>query len=186
MDLVSQILPWIATALTGPIGGMAAKFVCSKLGVPDKTVSEVQNLLAGMSPEKLQELKVHEDEFKLKMLELGYKQETDLLKIDADVIKTVNATMQVELANSATEAWYQKGWRPANGFAVALGSFAGVLAVCWLGYIAIKTQNPTALNMIPALSLAIAGILAVPGAAVGIAAWHRGMQQREAISNGDK
>lgn len=181
--LLAAGLPWLANALIGPggIASVAAGKIAEKLGLADTTVQAVQNAISGMKPEELSKLKEVENSFKLAMTQAGYTHSEVLSKIDLDQISVVNKTIQTELENSDKETWYQKAWRPANGFAVALGSFAGVLAVCWLGYQAIKTKDPTALNMIPALSLAIAGILAVPGAAVGIAAWHRGMQQREEV-----
>lgn len=186
--LLASALPWLANALFGPDGlaSTAASKIGEKLGLSDKSVEAVKAAVSGMNPEELGKLKGIEDSFKLEMTKLGYSHEEQLAKIDLDQIGVINKTIQIELENSDKEAWYQKAWRPANGFAVAAGAFAGVIAVCCLGFVAIKTKDPAALNMIPALATAIAMILAVPGAAVGIAAWHRGMAQRDEIKQGEK
>lgn len=76
------------------------------------------------------------------------------------------------------ETWYEKAWRPACGFAVAIGSVIGVVGITYLGYKGIS--NPAALNIIPSLSSSLVLLLGVPGAATGIAAWHKGVQQVEA------
>jgi hypothetical protein len=98
------------------------------------------------------------------MLKLQLDHELERRRADSADINTVNETMRVELQNALNETWYQKGWRPANGFAVALGSFCGVIGACWLCYLAIARKAPTALNAIPQLATSIALILGVPGA----------------------
>ena len=108
------------------------------------------------------------------------RQASELAELEADkaALQTVNATMQAEIANSASEAWYQKGWRPFNGFCVGAGAFVGVVFTCVLFYRAIVGRDATALNVLPQLAFSLASILSIPGAAVGIASWHRGVTQR--------
>lgn len=84
------------------------------------------------------------------------------------------------------DTWYQKAWRPINGFAVAAGSFVGTVAVCLLALQALYLHDTAALNVIPQLASSIALILAVPGAAVGIAAWHKGAAQVQEVKNEGK
>jgi hypothetical protein len=55
-----------------------------------------------------------------------------------------------------------------------------VVATCLLFYQAIIAKDVTALNAMPQLATALALILGVPGAAVGIASWHRGKEKRTA------
>lgn len=108
--------------------------------------------------------------------------DADAKALDAEVaqMQSVNATMQAELSNSKDENWWQKGWRPFNGYVVGAGSLFGVIATCGLLYQGIVNSNPVAIQAIAAVGISIAGILSIPGAAVGITAWHRGMMQREA------
>lgn len=99
-------------------------------------------------------------------------------------LQSVNATMQAEIANSKDEAWYQKAWRPFNGFVVGLGALFSVITCCALLYQGIFKGDAAAIQAVPGLAFAIATILSVPGAAVGITAWHRGMLQREQVQGG--
>ena len=97
--------------------------------------------------------------------------------------------MQAEAANSANENWWQKGWRPFNGYVVGLGSLISLIFVCYLFYEALTSKRQDislVVQMIPSLAFNISLILAVPGAAVGITAWHRGKRQREQSVGGTK
>lgn len=178
-ELVKTVLPWISSALLGPAGGMAVDFIADKLGLTEATVDKVKTVLNGSTPEQLLALKSADNDFKFKMTELGYKNEEQLAMYDAQQIISVNQTMQAEAANSDKEAWYQKLWRPMNGFCVAFASGWTVYKVCDLFEIAIQSHDLTALNTIPSLVTSIAFILSIPGAAVGISAYQRGKQKRE-------
>jgi hypothetical protein len=76
--LVATIAPWIGTALTGPLGGMAIEAVATALGLNEKTVDAVKVAVSGATPEQLLALKQADQDFALKMQGLGFKQVTDL------------------------------------------------------------------------------------------------------------
>lgn len=57
MDWLKTVLPTIATALGGPVGGIAATFIAEKLGMEDKTVEAVKAAISGATPEQLARLK---------------------------------------------------------------------------------------------------------------------------------
>ena len=73
--------------------------------------------------------------------------------------------------------------------------FLSIAFVCGLFYRALTTESLTAangniiavLNVMPLFAGSVGAILAIPGAAVGITAWHKGMMQREQVkaSNGN-
>lgn len=86
MKLLGKVAPWIAAAATGPAGlaGMAIKTAAEALGASSADVCDVTAALAGATPEQLAALKLAELNFKLRMQELGFKQEADLAKIAAD------------------------------------------------------------------------------------------------------
>jgi hypothetical protein len=65
MDWLKSLAPLIGTALAGPLGGAAASFVADKLGLPDKTVAAVTELLSNgqLSPEQISNIKTAELEF---------------------------------------------------------------------------------------------------------------------------
>lgn len=81
MDFLKTLAPLIGTALGGPFGGIAASFIADKLGIPDKTVSAVTDLLKSgtMTPEQVVGVRMAEmdmqkfmDENKLKREQLAY------------------------------------------------------------------------------------------------------------------
>lgn len=189
MDLsstVKTILPWISTALTGgPVGVavMAANKVAEYLGVPASSIGteDAKAALNDLPPDKLLEFKKAELEFQAAMQARGYDHVEKLVQADVDIISQVNATMREEIIHSATEEWYQKAWRPACGFSIAIGSFVATVYTCFLINKAIAFSDVAALNAIPQLAISISTILAIPGAAVGIASWHRGQAERERI-----
>lgn len=83
MDFLKTIAPWIATALGGPLGGIAIDMATQALGVSDKTADGLKKALAGVSAEDMLKLKQAEQDFQAKMTELGYKNIADLEAIAA-------------------------------------------------------------------------------------------------------
>ena len=67
-DIVGSIAPVLGTALGGPFGGMAGKFLASKLGVEEDTI---EALVTAQDPETLFKIKSLDAEFKLEMKRLG-------------------------------------------------------------------------------------------------------------------
>ena len=64
LSFLKQVVPTIATALGGPLAGVAAGFIADKLGVSDKTVKNVGDVVSKLtqSPETLIELKKLEND----------------------------------------------------------------------------------------------------------------------------
>lgn len=119
LDLVKAVLPWIGTALGGPLGAGAATFVASKLGMSDSSVATVKSTIQNMlgNPEQIAKLKEIENEYQLKMAEAGYTHLEHLEQINQSVLTTqvtaVNASMQAE---SRSNHWPTYTWRPFIGF----------------------------------------------------------------------
>src|SRR5438034_489957 len=100
---ISAVLPTIATALGGPLAGIAVKAIAGTLGVPtDSSPESVTKLLGDLDPQKLQEFAIHEADVKLKMAELGYNSIKDIEEVNAKVVMAVNETMKVE---ATAEHW---------------------------------------------------------------------------------
>ena len=70
--LVGSVAPLLGTALGGPMGGMAGKFLADKLGVPE---DELQDLVETQDPEILLQIKNLDNDFNVKMRELGIAEE---------------------------------------------------------------------------------------------------------------
>lgn len=170
-ELIKSALPWIGTALAGPLGGIAASFVGDKLGLPAATIDTVKAVLGGMTPEKLAELHVADNEFQLKMAALGYDQIYRLEQLNTQNASDVNKTMQAE---AAAEHWPTYSWRPAIGFAVAFNLMSASLLV-FIAYI-FKSELVSA---IPAMLTAQAGLNAVAMPVLGIASYFRGKAQAD-------
>ena len=80
LNLVRTVAPSIATAVGGPLAGMATRAISDALlGKPDGTEDELINAAAKATPDQLLALKKAEQDFAVRMREL----EIDLQRIDA-------------------------------------------------------------------------------------------------------
>jgi type IV secretory pathway VirB2 component (pilin) len=177
-------LPLLGAVLPIPGGAAIGTALASAIGSGS---SKPEDILASLSAnaEALQKAKEFELTHQETMLKLQLDYEIEQRKADSADVAAVNTTMQTEATSSANENWFQKGWRPFNGYVVGLASFVVVIGVLYLSYMAVFGKDPGALNAIPTIVSSIAMVLAIPGAAVGITAWHRGMLQREEASSTD-
>lgn len=74
--VVGAVAPTIATALGGPLAGVAIKTLATQfLGKPDATEDEVAQAVASADPQTLLRLKEIDAEFKKAMLDAGVKLE---------------------------------------------------------------------------------------------------------------
>lgn len=64
-DWLKTLAPMVGTALAGPIGGAAAAFVADRLGIQEKTVAAVTEVLNSgkLSPDQIASLKAAEIDF---------------------------------------------------------------------------------------------------------------------------
>lgn len=157
-NILTSLLPTIGTALLGPLGGIAAKFVTDKLGISETTVENVKNILTGMSPEKLLELQVADKELEVKLAQMGYDSLAKIEECNLKALEAVNNTMQAE---SKSEHWPQYTWRPFIG-----ANFGFYIASLWILPAFGRTPVTLSLDMI-----------ALIGAILGIASWHRGQEK---------
>ena len=77
-SVIKTVAPWIGTALTGPLGGMAIEAACSALGTSEATTSGLKQAIAGVTTEQMVALKTADQAFAAKMQELGFQQIKDL------------------------------------------------------------------------------------------------------------
>jgi len=91
MDVLKTVAPWLVTALTGGVPGiaaMAASAIAGKLGLPDGSVEAVRSALTGqqMTPEQLLVLKQADDNFALKMQQAGFTHAENMagIQVQAD------------------------------------------------------------------------------------------------------
>lgn len=183
LELAKIGLPLLGAALPCPGGAALGAALASQIGAKSSDPADLLATLTG-NAQALEQAKQFETTHVERMLDLTTQAEIAERKADSADLVAVNATMQQEAANAAAENWFQKGWRPFNGYIVGLASLVAVVAVCFpVGYA--MMANPANIAVIipqlPALAFNIGIILGVPGAAVGITAWHRGQLQREQV-----
>lgn len=82
--IIGTVAPWIATAISGPLGGMAVGAAADALGLSEKTEGAIKQALSGVTPEQMMALKNADHDFSAKMQELGFQNMQALAKIDAD------------------------------------------------------------------------------------------------------
>ena len=94
--LLKSLAPTIASAAGGPMAGMAVKMAAKKLGVPDATANEIEDIIE-REPEKAVLLKEADNDFKDRIREM---------EIDLESFKT-----EVEDRQHARET-FKNDWTP--------------------------------------------------------------------------
>lgn len=118
-EVIKTVLPWIGTALGGPLAPLIAGLVASKLDIPKDSVESTITSMLG-KPEEVARLKQIEAEVQIKLMELGYKNIETLAGLEVQNVVAVNETMRAE---TTAEHWPQYSWRPFNGFLFAITIF---------------------------------------------------------------
>ncbi len=166
MSLITAALPFIGSALGGPLGAGAMTFVASRLGVPEDTVQSTLAAMVG-NPDSLAKAKDLDMAYKTHLADLGYSSATQVVALNAQVVEEVNKTMQSE---AASDHWPTYSWRPFIGF-----MFGAYIA----SFLLLPLFHITPVQLDSNLVLAIGGIL-------GIASYFRGkMQADPAMPNSD-
>ncbi len=142
MDWLKQIAPTVASALSGPLAGMAVSAVSKAIGVePDK----VQDVISAgkLDSAQIAQIKVAEIELQKQANELGL----NFAKLEVDDRKSAR-DMQV-----ATRSWVP----PVLAGVITVGFF-GILILLMTGKV--QGDNNTILIMLGSLSTAWTGIVA--------------------------
>jgi outer membrane lipoprotein SlyB len=122
--LLGQIAPTIATALGGPVAGLAVKTLSNiLLGHENGSDDEVTSAMAGASPDQLAAIKRADNDFKVQMATL----KIDLVKIAAD---DRNSARQMQIA--------VKSQLVPTLAVIVISSFVGVTIGTLLGYAKIE------------------------------------------------
>jgi hypothetical protein len=140
LNLVKTVAPSIATAVGGPLAGMATRAISEALlGKPDGTEAELAEAAKNATPEQLLALKQAEQDFTVRMREL----EIDIQRIDAAdrdsardrEVKTNDWTPRA-LAAAVTFGFFGVlSWMIANGLPANGGEamlvMLGTLGTAW-------------------------------------------------------
>lgn len=177
--IVGKAAPMLGTLLGGPAGASIGTLIAGVLGV-EPSPGAVEKALA-VNPDAAVKLAEIESRERVSLETLVVRQCEAELTAETQRLQAVNATMQAE---SKSEHWMQYAWRPFWGFVSASAFLAVCIFVCILGYRAITKADASSINMIPQLIGAFTALFAVPGAILGVSAWHRGKQKREQLTGG--
>jgi hypothetical protein len=75
-SIISNVVPFLGSLIGGPFGGTALKIISKSLcGNENVSKSELLKAFEQLSPDKLQNLKAAEHEYKVKMAEIGLNEE---------------------------------------------------------------------------------------------------------------
>ena len=144
LDWLAKIAPTVASAMGGPLAGMAVEFVTKKLGIEGGTVESItQTLEEGkLTAEQIMQLKQAEIELKAKEKELGIRFEELAVKDRADARAMQVSTRSMipgMLAMVVTSGFFGILWMLMSGEAVksdALMLMLGSLGTAWTSIIA--------------------------------------------------
>jgi hypothetical protein len=142
MDWLKQIAPTIATALGGPLAGLAVSAISKAVGVDEDKVTDLISSNK-MTPEQIAQVKLAELELKKQENELG-------LNFEALAVDDRKSAREMQAATRSIVP-------PALAGAITLGFF-GILSMLLFGQV--DGNNPTILMMLGSLSTAWTGIIA--------------------------
>jgi hypothetical protein len=146
LNLVRTVAPSIASAVGGPLAGMATKAISEALlGRPDASEAELMQAAAKATPEQLLALKKAEQEFEVQMRELDIDLER-IANADRDSarnreIKTKDLTPKI-LAGFITAGYFGvlfymlRNGLPQHGGSEAMLVMLGTLGTAWGGVVA--------------------------------------------------
>ena len=142
MDWLKQIAPTIATAMGGPLAGMAVSAISKAIGVdPDKVGDLISN--NKLTAEQISQVKIAEIELQKQAQELGLnfeKLEVEDRKSARDMQSKTRSLMPPILAGTVT-----------------IGFF-GIMVMMFIGKV--DSSNPAILMMLGSLGTAWTGIIA--------------------------
>jgi hypothetical protein len=142
--LLSQIAPTIATAIGGPVAGMAVKALAGALGLTqDASADDIQTAMMNATPEQLAAIKKVDADFKVQMKEL----DIDLERIAAG-----------DRDSARNMQMHTNDWIPRAMAIMVTFGFFGILT--WLLTKGVPpTGSETLIYMLGALGTAWTGIV---------------------------
>ena len=145
--LLKNVAPMLATAVTGPLGGMAVKAIAEKLGVEDTVEAVTQAIQA--DPEAAAKLA-----------------EIDVKKFELHNANTDSArNMNVKVQESANASWLAKN----TAYALDIGIVSSTIFLAWFAFIkGVPEQNKELVYM------ALGSLITMSGTVLN---FHRGSSQ---------
>ena len=82
--VIGTVAPWIGAALGGPLGSAAVTAAANALGLSETTENALKTALGGVTPEQMLALKNADQEFQIRMQELGFANAKDMEQLAVD------------------------------------------------------------------------------------------------------
>lgn len=143
--ILKTVAPWLATAVTGPLGGLAVDAIGNALGLETKTVDAVKDAFkAPMTPEQMLALKNADYQFQKDMKALDIDSLEKLAELDfKDRDSARNRQIQTKDGTNTVLAYTVVGAFIAMVGSVLLGysKVDSVLAGTLVGYLSAKCEQ---------------------------------------------
>lgn len=154
-NVLGKVAPTLATAVLGPLGGVAFGVIADALGMDDKSQDAVKAALTGTTPEQLLALKKADQDFAIRVQELGLKKEELSFGFEKDQLQ-IAATDR----DSARKREVSVGDHTARNLAYAITiGFFGVLATLMFAEVS-KANESILYVMLGALGSSWTGVIA--------------------------
>lgn len=169
LDKLKQYAPDIALAIatggTSALATTATRILAKELtGDEGGTLDQLKPAIENATPTMLQNLTRANNDYLLEQSRIENKR-----------LGIINQTMQVE-ANSEN-SWASK-WRPFWGFVSAI-SFGIISISIAIAFAILAYKDPAeAIKTLPTFITSLAALFSIPGAILGVSAWHRGKEKR--------
>lgn len=146
--ILSTVAPWIATAVGGPLGGLAVEAAANALGLSEKTEGALKAAIAGVNPEQMMALKTADQAFAIKMQELGF---SHIEKLEALAVQDRQSAREREIKTGDSHT------PRIIACAVIVGFFAILLVMMFKDLP--SSSKEAALIMLGALGSAFTGVI---------------------------
>jgi hypothetical protein len=155
LSILKSAAPALATAVAGPMGGMAVKAIADQLGVPASVSAVTQALEADPS-------------LALKLKEIDLK-EFELHNANTDSARKMNS----EIQNSSSASWLAKN----TAYALDLGIVSATVFLAWFAFMkGVPEQNKELVYM------ALGSLITMSGTVLN---FHRGSSQGSKDKNSE-
>ena len=144
-DILKTVAPTVASALLGPMGGIAVAAIGSAIGIDAPTQDKIAKAFTAgqLTPEALEKIKLLELDYQNQEKERGFKY-AEL------AFKDVDSARQMQIAT--------RSWVPAAISLVVVFGYFAILVGLMFGVLHV-TDNQSLLILIGALSTAFGGVL---------------------------
>ena len=77
-NVIGAVAPWLGGAIGGPLGAAAISSIADALGLSEKTETAIKQALSSATPEQMLAIKTADNDFSIRMKELGFANAKDM------------------------------------------------------------------------------------------------------------